>query len=118
MWIYKNLFKLFRKLLFIYLCYNDNCEKINQLENVIQVVETYEVGDFSRIYYILLNNGDVYRYILNPDKSKNILNKIENVSNIRYIMSFDFSKENAGSSWGVFALTNSGKYIELFATSV
>lgn len=33
-------------------------------------------------------------------------------------MSFDFSKENAGSSWGVFALTNSGKYIELFATSV
>ena len=75
--------------------------------------------DSEQIIYLLSENGDVYSYKIGEANNNNYnVIKIENVSNVKKFFISNFSRENAGGSWALFAITKENESIMLNAESV
>ena len=72
-----------------------------------------------QLLYLLTDNGDVYYYkIKNVEENNYNVTKVENVSDVKKIFISNSSKENAGSSWALFAITNNNDCIMINGQSI
>lgn len=72
-----------------------------------------------QLLYLLTDNGDVYYYkIKNVEENNYNVTKVENVSDVKKIFISNSSKENAGSSWALFAITDNNDCIMINGQSI
>lgn len=70
--------------------------------------------------YMLDDNGDVYVYNIS-DLVQGVYKttKVTEISNVDKLINYMYgARENAGSVWGIIAITKDGKYIELTRTGI
>lgn len=105
----------------VIVCRKEACNNITNLESVIDMLEL-PVAEVSagQQFYFLLDNGDVYNYKFgNIDNKIFTATKIETVSNVRKIINYSYGpKANAGGVWGIIAITEDNKYIQIAQETV
>lgn len=100
---------------------NDKWIKGNlNITNVIDIIEfSVPAEESEQLLYLLTDKGDVYSYKFGEVDNNNFnANKVENVSNVKKLFISHFSKENAGGSWALFAITNNNDCIMINGESV
>ena len=100
----------------VVVCNNESCNNISNTNDVIDIKEMVIAGRVEMWkYYILQDNGDVYRYELgNCNNGIYTATKLTNISNVIELVSFSYNNQkNAGGLWGIFAITQDNQYIEI-----
>ena len=90
------------------------------VNNVIDII-VFEVSapETEQLLYLLTDNGDVYWYKLGDvDNKKFIATKVDTISNVEKLFISRFTKENAGGSHALFAITKSNDCVMLRGESV
>lgn len=98
-------------------------EETNTKLNISGVIDIIHFSvpsvETEQLLYLLTDNGDVYYYkIKNVEENNYNVTKVENVSDVKKIFISNSSKENAGSSWALFAITNNNDCIMINGQSI
>lgn len=91
------------------------------INNVIDIIDFFISGaeETEQILYLLTENGEVYFYKVGEINNRNFnVTKVDNVSNVVKLFISNYSKENAGGSWAIFAITENNDCIMLNGDSV
>lgn len=93
--------------------------KLN-VTNVIDIVQfNIPSLESDQLLYLLTDSGNLYYYkIGDVEKNKFNATKVETVSNVKKVFISNYSKENAGGSWALFAITGNNDCIMINAESV
>lgn len=93
---------------------------ILDVHQVIDIVHFDIAGpEAEQLLYVLTLDGDVYYYrIGNSDNRTYNATKVEQVSKVKQLFVSHYFKENAGSSWALFAITENRECIMLMGSSV
>jgi len=106
----------------IKVCKEENCNQISNIKDVVEMIKLSIPGtEEQQEYYFLLNNGDVYKYVIGKINSNDLFaTKIDDVKNIKKIINFYYksSPYSDDSTWGIIAITKDNKTIEIASTSL
>ena len=90
---------------------------VNNIMDII--VFDVPAPETEQLLYLLTDTGDVYWYKFGEADNKNFaVVKVDNISNVQKLFISHFTKENAGGSWALFAITKNGDCVMLKGESV